>query len=78
MNGSIGFVMEWSNAQELLAVAGTLSQSVQPMDAQGALVFHNVVKFYTETGYHLYTGKINDFIIFINCIDVILKRRINN
>ncbi|XP_055323510.1 tubby-related protein 4 [Sitodiplosis mosellana] len=58
MNGSIGFVMEWSNAQELLAVAGTLSQSVQPMDSQGALVFHNVVKFYTETGYHLYTARI--------------------
>lgn len=58
MNGSIGFVMEWSNAQELLAVAGTLSQSVQPLDAQGALVFHNVIKFYTETGYHLYTARI--------------------
>lgn len=58
MNGSIGFVMEWSNAQELLAVAGTLSQSVPSIDAHGALVFHNVVKFYTETGYHLYTARI--------------------
>lgn len=58
MNGSIGFVMEWSNAQELLAVAGTLSQSVHSVDSQGALVFHNVVKFYTETGYHLYTARI--------------------
>lgn len=50
--------MEWSNAQELLAVAGTLSQPMQSFDAQGALVFHNVVKFYTEAGYHLYTARI--------------------
>lgn len=58
MNGSIGFVMEWSNAQELLAVAGTLNQSVQSLDAQGAPIYPNAVKFYTEAGYHLYTARI--------------------
>lgn len=58
MNGSIGFVMEWSNAQELLAVAGTLNQPVQPLDPLAAPVFQNVVKFYTEAGYHLYTARI--------------------
>lgn len=58
MNGSIGFVMEWSNAQELLAVAGTLNQPVQPLDPLAAPFFQNVVKFYTEAGYHLYTARI--------------------
>lgn len=60
MNGSIGFVMEWSNAQELLAVAGTIQQKLPAHDAHdgNAICYENVVKFYTECGYHLYTARI--------------------
>lgn len=59
MNGSIGFVMEWSNAQELLAVAGTINQTFPPLDSPGPAVhYENAVKFYTEAGYHLYTARI--------------------
>lgn len=58
LNGSLGFVMEWSNSRELLAVAGTSQQSTQMVDAQGAPAFTNLLKFYTETGMLLYTIRI--------------------
>lgn len=60
MNGSIGFMLEWSNAQELLAVAGTIKQKLPAHDAHdaNAICYENVVKFYTECGYHLYTARI--------------------
>lgn len=52
--------MEWSNAQELLAVAGTIKQNLPAHDAHdgSAISYENVVKFYTEGGYHLYTARI--------------------
>lgn len=58
MNGSLGFVMEWSNSRELLAVAGTSHQTCQPQDILGATVYDNVLKFYTESGNLLYSAKI--------------------
>lgn len=50
--------MEWSNSRELLAVAGTSSSSASLLDPQGAPVFENLLKFYTETGALLYTAHI--------------------
>lgn len=58
MNGSLGFVMEWSNSRELLAVAGTLKQSSNLIDNQGSPVFLNILKFYTESGILLYSTRI--------------------
>lgn len=58
MNGSLGFVMEWSNSRELLAVAGSLNYPPPSLDAQGAPVFVNVLKFYTEAGILLYATRI--------------------
>lgn len=47
--------MEWSNAQELLAVAGTTKR--ESYDGKN-YVYENAIKFYTECGYHLYTARI--------------------
>lgn len=58
MNGSLGFVMEWSNSRELLAVAGSLHYPTASVDSQGMPVFVNVLKFYTETGILLYATRI--------------------
>lgn len=58
MNGSLGFVMEWSNSRELLAVAGSLNYPTPLVDAQGAPMFVNVLKFYTESGVLLYATRI--------------------
>lgn len=58
MNGSLGFVMEWSNSRELLAVAGSLNYPEPSLDAQGMPVFVNVLKFYTEAGILLYATRI--------------------
>lgn len=54
-NGSVGFVMEWSNAQQLLAVAGTVKR--ESYDGKN-YVYENAVKFYTACGHHLYTARI--------------------
>lgn len=59
MNGALGFVMEWSNSRELLAVAGSeLVPGSQMTDASGIPVYNNILKFYTESGNLLYTAKI--------------------
>lgn len=58
MNGSLGFVMEWSNSRELLAVAGSLNYPAPMIDSQGAPVFVNLLKFYTEAGILLYATRI--------------------
>lgn len=58
LNGALGMVMEWSNSRELLAVAGTTQNSTNLLDAQGAPIYENLLKFYTETGALLYTARI--------------------
>ncbi|XP_055598071.1 tubby-related protein 4 isoform X2 [Uranotaenia lowii] len=59
MNGALGFVMEWSNSRELLAVAGSeIVPGPQMTDAHGVPVFSNVLKFYTESGNLLYSARI--------------------
>lgn len=58
LNGTLGFVMEWSNSRELLAVAGTTTQSVQQIDTVNASNLINLLKFYTDNGNCLYTIKI--------------------
>lgn len=58
LNGSLGFVMEWSNSRELLAVAGTSQQTTQYGDAQNVTTYKNILNFYTETGMLLYTTQI--------------------
>lgn len=58
MSGSLGFVMEWSNSRELLAVAGSLQQPTQILDSNGAAVFTNLLKFYTDCGILLYATQI--------------------
>lgn len=60
LNGALGMVMEWSNSRELLAVAGTVRQTTTSgmLDAQGATVYDNVLKFYTESGALLYQTRI--------------------
>ncbi|KXJ80130.1 hypothetical protein RP20_CCG026453 [Aedes albopictus] len=59
MNGNLGFVMEWSNSRELLAVAGSeaVAES-QTTDPPGTSVYNNLLKFYTESGNLLYSAKI--------------------
>ncbi|XP_004533612.1 tubby-related protein 4 [Ceratitis capitata] len=54
LSGSIGMVMEWSNSRELLAVAGTAQSSLNMFDQQGAPLYENLLKFYTESGNLLY------------------------
>lgn len=60
LNGSMGFLMEWSNSRELLAVAGTAVEDghSHTLDTNGAILYNNLLKFYTETGMLLYTAKI--------------------
>lgn len=58
MNGSLGFMMEWSNSRELLAVAGTLYHSSNLNENQGSPEFLNILKFYTESGALLYSTRI--------------------
>ncbi|XP_065095861.1 tubby-related protein 4 isoform X2 [Ochlerotatus camptorhynchus] len=59
MNGALGFVMEWSNSRELLAVAGSeLVPGSQITDAHILPVYNNLLKFYTESGNLLYSVKI--------------------
>ncbi|KAG4077882.1 hypothetical protein HA402_013816 [Bradysia odoriphaga] len=58
LNGSLGFVMEWSNSRELLAVAGTSQQTTQYGDAQNITTYKNILNFYTESGMLLYTTQI--------------------
>lgn len=58
LNGSLGFVMEWSNSRELLAVAGTSQQTTQYNDAQNIPSYKNLLNFYTESGMLLYTTQI--------------------
>ncbi|XP_035896313.1 uncharacterized protein LOC118505113 isoform X2 [Anopheles stephensi] len=58
LNGELGIVMEWSNSRELLAVAGTELGSPHVTDIHGAMVYNNLLKFYTESGNLLYTAKI--------------------
>lgn len=59
MNGAVGFVMEWSNSRELLAVAGSELVPGSPVgDAQAVPVYNNLLKFYTESGNLLYSAKI--------------------
>ncbi|XP_052869199.1 uncharacterized protein LOC128274898 [Anopheles cruzii] len=58
MNGALGIVMEWSNSRELLAVAGTEHGAPHTTDGNGATVYSNLLKFYTESGNLLYTAKI--------------------
>ncbi|XP_063706728.1 tubby-related protein 4 isoform X2 [Culicoides brevitarsis] len=60
LNGSMGFLMEWSNSRELLAVAGTAIEDghSHTLDVNGAILYNNLLKFYTETGMLLYTAKI--------------------
>lgn len=47
--------MEWSNAKQLLAVAGTVKR--ESYDGKN-YVYENAVKFYTACGHHLYTARI--------------------
>ncbi|XP_053946460.1 tubby-related protein 4 isoform X1 [Anastrepha ludens] len=54
LNGNLGLLMEWSNSRELLAVAGTLETSLNMIDQQGAPLYENMLKFYTESGNMLY------------------------
>ncbi|XP_058812877.1 tubby-related protein 4 [Topomyia yanbarensis] len=60
MNGTLGFVMEWSNSRELLAVAGSeIVASSEMTDTPPApSVYNNLLKFYTESGNLLYSAKI--------------------
>ncbi|XP_058453676.1 tubby-related protein 4-like isoform X1 [Malaya genurostris] len=60
MNGTLGFVMEWSNSRELLAVAGSeWVASPEPTDNPPVTsVYNNLLKFYTESGNLLYSAKI--------------------
>uniref|UniRef100_A0A336MJ24 CSON000520 protein n=1 Tax=Culicoides sonorensis TaxID=179676 RepID=A0A336MJ24_CULSO len=60
LNGAMGFLMEWSNSRELLAVAGTAVEDghSHTLDPNGAILYNNLLKFYTETGMLLYTAKI--------------------
>ncbi|KAJ6639486.1 Tubby-related protein 4 [Pseudolycoriella hygida] len=59
LNGSLGFVMEWSNSRELLAVAGTCQESSKLSDAQNTTTsYKNLLNFYTESGMLLYTTQI--------------------
>lgn len=60
LNGAMGFLMEWSNSRELLAVAGTAVEDghSHTLDSNGAILYNNLLKFYTETGMLLYTARI--------------------
>lgn len=58
LNGTLGFVMEWSNSRELLAVAGTAQITTPITDTQGQPIYENLLKFYTDTGILLYTARI--------------------
>lgn len=59
MNGNLGFVMEWSNSRELLAVAGSeVVAETQTTEPPGTPVYNNLLKFYTESGNLLYSAKI--------------------
>ncbi|XP_029406697.2 tubby-related protein 4 [Bactrocera dorsalis] len=58
LSGSIGMVMEWSNSRELLAVAGTAQTSLNTFDQQGAPIYENILKFYTESGRILYQTRL--------------------
>ncbi|XP_067617430.1 tubby-related protein 4 [Eurosta solidaginis] len=58
LNGSLGLVMEWSNSRELLAVAGTSQTSINMLDQQGAPLYENLLKFYTESGNILYQTRL--------------------
>lgn len=58
LSGSIGMVMEWSNSRELLAVAGTSQSSLNTFDQQGAPLYENLLKFYTESGKILYQTRL--------------------
>ncbi|EAT45552.1 AAEL003208-PA [Aedes aegypti] len=59
MNGNLGFVMEWSNSRELLAVAGSeIAAESETTETPAMPVYNNLLKFYTESGNLLYTAKI--------------------